>query len=67
MVPVEEAKISIKTNSFHYGTAIFESIRAYWNEKEDGLASFMLPYIDYIQGQRWIQLEKLRKNLKHKS
>ena len=37
MVPVEEAKISIKTNSFHYGTAIFEGIRAYWNEKEEQL------------------------------
>lgn len=31
-VPAEEAKISIMTNSFHYGTAIFEGIRAYWNE-----------------------------------
>jgi len=37
VVPVEEAKISIKTNSFHYGTAIFEGIRAYWNEKEEQL------------------------------
>ena len=31
-VPAEEAKISVMTNSFHYGTAIFEGIRAYWNE-----------------------------------
>ncbi|NPB06233.1 MAG: branched-chain-amino-acid transaminase [Aquificae bacterium] len=34
IVPVEEAKISIMTNSFHYGTAVFEGIRAYWNEEE---------------------------------
>ncbi len=31
-VPIEEANINIKTNSFHYGTAIFEGLRAYWNE-----------------------------------
>ncbi|QWK19629.1 MAG: branched-chain-amino-acid transaminase [Hydrogenobacter thermophilus] len=37
IVPVEEANINIKTNSFHYGTAVFEGIRAYWNEKEQQL------------------------------
>lgn len=31
----EDAKISIKTNSFHYGTAVFEGIRAYYNPQED--------------------------------
>lgn len=34
-VPEEEAKISIKTNSFHYGTAVFEGIRAYYNKEND--------------------------------
>ncbi len=37
IVPIEEAKISIMTNSFHYGTAIFEGIRAYWNEEHEQL------------------------------
>ncbi len=37
IVPIEEAKISIKTNSFHYGTAVFEGIRAYWNQEEEQL------------------------------
>ena len=37
IVPIEEAKISIKTNSFHYGTAVFEGIRAYWNQEEGQL------------------------------
>jgi len=37
IVPIEEAKISIKTNSFHYGTAVFEGIRAYWNADEKQL------------------------------
>ncbi len=36
-VPIDEAKINIKTNSFHYGTAVFEGLRAYWNEKEEQL------------------------------
>ncbi|MCS7171708.1 MAG: branched-chain-amino-acid transaminase [Aquificaceae bacterium] len=36
-VPAEEAKINIKTNSFHYGTAVFEGIRAYWNEEHQQL------------------------------
>ncbi len=35
IVPDEEAKISIKTNSFHYGTAIFEGIRAYYDKSTD--------------------------------
>ncbi len=36
-VPIEEANINIKTNSFHYGTAIFEGLRAYWNEEHGQL------------------------------
>ncbi len=37
IVTVDEANINIKTNSFHYGTAVFEGIRAYWNEEEQQL------------------------------
>lgn len=36
-VPAEKAKISVMTNSFHYGTAIFEGIRAYWNKDQGQL------------------------------
>jgi branched-chain amino acid aminotransferase len=31
-VPLAEAKVSIMTHAFLYGTAVFEGIRAYWNE-----------------------------------
>ena len=31
IVPVEEAKISIMTHGFNYGTGCFEGIRGYWN------------------------------------
>ncbi len=34
-VPMSEAKVSIMTHAFMYGTAVFEGIRAYWNA-DDG-------------------------------
>ncbi len=33
IVPIEEAKIDIRTNALQYGTAVFEGIRSYWNQK----------------------------------
>lgn len=36
-VPADQANINIKTNSFHYGTAIFEGLRAYWNDQHQQL------------------------------
>jgi branched-chain amino acid aminotransferase len=40
LVPWEEAKIHVMTHSLHYGTGIFEGIRAYKNGK--GSAVFRL-------------------------
>ena len=31
-VPLREAKVSVMTHAFMYGTATFEGIRGYWNE-----------------------------------
>ena len=31
-VPLGEAKVSILTHALHYGTGVFEGIRAYWDE-----------------------------------
>ncbi len=42
IVPVEEAKISIMTHGFNYGTGCFEGIRAYWNGEEEQLHVFRL-------------------------
>ena len=36
-VPMAEAKVSIMTHSFMYGTATFEGIRAYWNKEQHQL------------------------------
>jgi branched-chain amino acid aminotransferase len=31
IVPLSDARISVMTHAFNYGTAVFEGIRAYWN------------------------------------
>ncbi len=36
-VPMSEAKVSIMTHAFMYGTAVFEGIRAYWNPEQGKL------------------------------
>jgi branched-chain amino acid aminotransferase len=36
-VPLGEAKVNIMTHAFMYGTAVFEGIRAYWNEEQGQL------------------------------
>ena len=36
-VPMRDAKVSIMTHAFMYGTAVFEGIRAYWNEEQGTL------------------------------
>lgn len=41
-VPIEDAKISIMNHSFMYGTAVFEGIRGYWNEKHQEMYLFRL-------------------------
>jgi branched-chain amino acid aminotransferase len=34
-LPMEEAKISIATHAFNYGTGCFEGIRGYWNSERE--------------------------------
>ncbi|HXF84923.1 MAG TPA: branched-chain amino acid transaminase [Anaerolineales bacterium] len=43
IVPLSEAKISIATHGFLYGTAVFGGMRAYWNEEKKCLFVFR-PY-----------------------
>ncbi|MBI4391806.1 MAG: branched-chain amino acid transaminase [candidate division NC10 bacterium] len=42
-MPQEQAQISVRTNALHYGTAVFEGIRAYWEPGEGQLYVFRLP------------------------
>ncbi|HQE83850.1 MAG TPA: branched-chain amino acid transaminase [Candidatus Hydrogenedentes bacterium] len=41
-VPVEEAKVSVMTHSFNYGTGLFEGIRGYYSPDEDNVLIFRL-------------------------
>jgi branched-chain amino acid aminotransferase len=41
-VPLAEAKVSIMTHAFLYGTGVFEGIRAYWNEEQGQLYALKL-------------------------
>jgi branched-chain amino acid aminotransferase len=46
IVPFEEAKVSVATHAFNYGTAVFGGIRGYWNEGKKKLFIFR-PYDHY--------------------
>jgi branched-chain amino acid aminotransferase len=41
-VPDSEAKISVRTHAFLYGTSIFEGIRGYWNPDEKQIYVFRM-------------------------
>jgi branched-chain amino acid aminotransferase len=41
-VPLRDARVSIMTHAFMYGTAVFEGIRAYWNEDQATLYGLFL-------------------------
>jgi len=43
IVPLADAKISIATHAFLYGTSVFGGMRAYWNEEKKRLFVFR-PY-----------------------
>lgn len=36
-VPLAEARISVMTHAFNYGTAVFEGVRCYWNAEQQQL------------------------------
>src|SRR5215212_8930718 len=41
-VPLRDANVNIMTHAFMYGTAVFEGIRAYWNEEQGVLYGLKL-------------------------
>jgi branched-chain amino acid aminotransferase len=46
IVPFSQAKVSIATHAFNYGTAVFGGLRGYWNEEAKRLFVFR-PYDHY--------------------
>lgn len=41
-VPLEDANVNIMNNAFMYGTAVFEGIRGYWNERKEEMYVFRM-------------------------
>ena len=37
IVPIEDAKISVMSHAFNYGTGVFGGLRGYWNDDENQL------------------------------
>lgn len=59
-MPLADAKISILTHAFNYGTACFEGIRAYWNEDHKQLYLFrMREHYERMAGSARILMMKL--------
>lgn len=58
-VPMEEAKVGVMTHALHYGTAIFEGIRANWNEEEETSYIFRLRehYQRLLQGCQMLKIQ----------
>ncbi len=49
LVPLADAKISVMTHGFNYGTAVFEGVRAYWNAEQGQLFGLdLLPHYQRI-------------------
>ena len=53
-VPIDEAKISVRTHALNYGTACFGGIRAYWNDEEEQLYVFRIQdhYARFLRSTR---------------
>jgi branched-chain amino acid aminotransferase len=56
-VPMRDAKVSIMTHAFMYGTATFEGIRAYWNADQGRLYGlFVRSHVERIRNSAKILL-----------
>ncbi|MEC8891213.1 MAG: branched-chain amino acid transaminase [Chloroflexota bacterium] len=59
VVPLEEARVNVMTHALHYGTAVFEGIRANWNESKNKLFIFRIKehYERLLQGCDMLMLD----------
>jgi branched-chain amino acid aminotransferase len=59
-VPLSEARVGVMTHAFLYGTAIFEGIRAYWNEEQGQLYGlFLLEHYRRMAGSAKVMFMEL--------
>lgn len=61
IVPFSEAKISIATHAFLYGTAVFGGMRGYWNEEQKRLFVFR-PWDHYRRLLHSAQMLRMKVN-----
>jgi branched-chain amino acid aminotransferase len=68
-VPAEDAKVSVMTHAFNYGTGIFEGIRGYHAPDEDNILIFRLPeHIDRMMrnaGIFFMDIEETAKDIEN--
>jgi branched-chain amino acid aminotransferase len=59
MVPLRDARVSVMTHAFNYGTAVFEGIRAYWNPEQGQLwALDLVPHYERLKASgRFLLME----------
>lgn len=57
--PIQEAKISVMTSAFNYGTGVFEGIRAFWNAEEGELFAFRMRehYVRLLRSARVLLID----------
>jgi branched-chain amino acid aminotransferase len=59
LVPLRDARVSVMTHAFNYGTAVFEGVRAYWNGEQSQLFALdLLPHFQRIKSSaRLLQMD----------
>src|SRR5579859_7764389 len=59
IVPLEQAKVSVMTHAFNYGTGVFEGIRGYWNEEREEVYIVFLRehYTRFLRNTRMVCIE----------
>jgi branched-chain amino acid aminotransferase len=57
--PIEDARVSIMTSAFNYGTGVFEGIRAYWSADEEELFLIHLRahYERFVRNARFLLMD----------
>jgi len=59
IVPLRDARVSVMTHAFNYGTGVFEGIRAYWNGDHNQLYALdLLPHYERLKASaRFLMME----------
>ena len=59
IVPIEDAKVSVRTHALNYGTGCFGGLRGYWNEDEKQLFVFRIKdhYRRFLNSTRLLYMQ----------